>query len=130
MNNLATFGYELHAQVFTSGDIEAMLTWIPSLEGAAGTRNLLEIPQCRELARDTRITKLVEDDLGPNSIPIRAILFDKSAAANWNLGWHQDKKIAVKRHIETDGFSAWSEKEGVIHCQPPATILEASLAVR
>lgn len=27
--------------------------------------------------------------------PVRAVVFDKTAAANWSLRWHQDRTIAV-----------------------------------
>ena len=46
------------------------------------------------------------------------------------LGFHQDRKIAVKQRIDTEGYSAWSEKDGITHCQPPVEVLERCLAVR
>src|SRR5262245_40696941 len=32
--------------------------------------------------------------LGAAARPVRAILFDKTAARNWALGWHQDRVVA------------------------------------
>ncbi len=130
MGALQLQGFEILTGMFTLDEIQGMMRWIPSLENSAGTRNLLTLPQCRKLAANRNIMSWVGEDLGPNSIPIRAILFDKNASTNWNLGWHQDKKIALSRRIEVEGFSAWSEKEGVSHCQPPAWVLEQCLAVR
>ena len=42
--------------------------------------------------------------LGPECLPVRAILFDKNADQNWSLGWHQDRTIAVRQRIDIDGF--------------------------
>ncbi len=42
--------------------------------------------------------------LGPAAQPVRAILFDKTAATNWALPWHQDRTIAVQARIATPGF--------------------------
>ena len=38
--------------------------------------------------------------LGAKVRPVRAILFDKTEATNWALGWHQDRTIAVRKRIE------------------------------
>jgi hypothetical protein len=45
--------------------------------------------------------------LGEKARPVRAMLFDQSANANWSLGWHQDRVIAVKQRVETIGFENW-----------------------
>jgi len=34
--------------------------------------------------------------LGDAAQPVRAIMFDKTPGANWSLGWHQDRTIAVR----------------------------------
>lgn len=128
--SLSTHGFSVEAGVFLLEEISQMLAWLPELGEAAGTRSLLDIPECRELAADPRIRTLVEADLGSSAIPVRGILFDKNPNANWVLGFHQDRKIAVKQRIEVLGFTAWSEKEGVTHCQPPKEVLEQCLAVR
>lgn len=61
---------------------------------------------------------------------MRGILFDKTTGANWNVVWHQDLSIAVSKKIESAVFGPWSEKAGVVHVQPPASILERMLTVR
>jgi ectoine hydroxylase-related dioxygenase (phytanoyl-CoA dioxygenase family) len=62
---------------------------------------------------------------------VRGILFDKVAGKNWALGWHQDTKIAVNTHRpDLEGFTGWSEKEGIVHTLPPREVLEAGLALR
>ena len=62
--------------------------------------------------------------------PVRAILFDKTPSANWKVVWHQDLTIAVRERGVVSGFGPWSEKEGVVHVQPPIELLERMLAVR
>ena len=46
------------------------------------------------------------------------------------MAWHQDLTIAVHQRRCVAGFTAWSEKEGVVHVQPPVPVLERMLAVR
>lgn len=68
--------------------------------------------------------------LGPKCHPVRAILFDKSAARNWSLGWHQDRTIAVKQSIDVEGFGPWSMKSGMVHVEPPFHLLDGMVTAR
>ncbi len=68
--------------------------------------------------------------IGEKAKPVRAIFFDKSANANWALGWHQDRVIVVKEKIETIGFENWTIKAGNWHVSPPFPILESMLTLR
>jgi hypothetical protein len=62
--------------------------------------------------------------------PVRAILFDKSAATNWALGWHQDRTIAVRSRIDVPGFGPWSVKQGMVHVEPPFGVIERMRTLR
>ncbi|WP_167300075.1 phytanoyl-CoA dioxygenase family protein [Sphingomonas leidyi] len=62
--------------------------------------------------------------------PVRAILFDKSPGANWLLGWHQDRTIAVRARCEVPGFGPWSVKQGLLHVEPPFALIEAMRTMR
>lgn len=95
-----------------------------------GTRNLLQYDSIRDLANSQKIKKLVSPVLGANAFPVRAILFDKVPESNWKVPWHQDLSIAVCERIDVKGFGPWSVKAGVLHVQPPASVLERMLAVR
>ncbi len=68
--------------------------------------------------------------LGDQSRPVRAILFDKTAATNWALGWHQDRTIAVKARAPVDGFETWSVKSGMLHVEPPFDLLSGMVTLR
>ena len=46
------------------------------------------------------------------------------------MAWHPDLTISVTQKMEVAGFSGWSVKEGAIHVQAPAAVLERMLTVR
>ncbi|UYY76243.1 phytanoyl-CoA dioxygenase family protein [Sphingomonas sp. R1] len=68
--------------------------------------------------------------LGAAARPVRAILFDKSAATNWALGWHQDRTIAVRERIDVPGYGPWSTKQGLQHVEPPFALFASMLTLR
>ena len=96
----------------------------------AGTQ-LFDAPSLRPLIdRHSPIGRLAVSLLGASARPVRAILFDKSASANWSLGWHQDRVIAVRSKIDVPGFGPWSVKQGVQHVGPPWEFLRAMITLR
>src|SRR5262249_43240 len=61
----------------------------------AGIR-LFGLPELQALiAADGPIGSLLEK-IANGARPVRAILFDKTPSANWALGWHQDRVVAVR----------------------------------
>lgn len=68
--------------------------------------------------------------LGSTARPVRALLFDKSAASNWSLGWHQDRTIVVAERHDVDGFGPWTVKSGMHHVEPPVDLLARMITVR
>jgi hypothetical protein len=64
------------------------------------------------LASNGPIGSLAAQSLGETARPVRAILFDKSASANWSLTWHQDRVVAVRERMEVEGFGPWTRKHG------------------
>ncbi len=99
-------------------------------DGRGGVRNLLNFPAMRGLAESAAVIEIVDGALGPGAQPVRGILFDKTSDANWKVPWHQDVTIAVAERVETEGYGPWSRKDGVIHVQPPASVLEQMVSVR
>jgi ectoine hydroxylase-related dioxygenase (phytanoyl-CoA dioxygenase family) len=107
-------------------EIEASLP-----KSAAGVRNLTrKLSSVARLAHSPIIRNVVEPVLGHNAQLVRSILFNKSDNTNWQVAWHQDLAIAVQKREELDGFTSWSEKEGIPHVQPPVEILKRMLNVR
>lgn len=96
-----------------------------------GYRDLFGLmPEVRRLATHPALRRWPDTVLGPGAFAVRAILFDKTPAANWKVAWHQDLTIAVRRRLDAPGFGPWSVKEGIHHVQPPVEVLEAMLTVR
>jgi len=67
---------------------------------------------------------------GPGCFPVRALLFDKTEATNWALGWHQDRTIVVRERRETPGFGPWTLKSGLHHVAPPIDVLARMVTLR
>lgn len=96
----------------------------------AGVR-LSGIPELRPLLSPTGpVGTIAVSVLGPECLPVRAILFDKNANQNWSLGWHQDRAIAVRQRIDVDGFGPWSVKTGIVHVEPPFHLLARMVTAR
>jgi ectoine hydroxylase-related dioxygenase (phytanoyl-CoA dioxygenase family) len=101
-----------------------------AVDGRGGARNLLDLAEVRQLAAHPAMRALADSVLGPSCFAVRALLFDKTPAANWKVIWHQDLTIATTARVEVPGFEPWTEKAGVPHVQPPIAVLEAMLAIR
>jgi hypothetical protein len=67
---------------------------------------------------------------GADARPVRAVLFDKTFATNWALGWHQDATIAVRGRVDVEGFGCWTIKHGLLHVAPPAELLARMVTLR
>ena len=97
--------------------------------GRAGIR-ISAAPRLVDWLAEAGVTELVSDRMASHARPVRSILFDKTADANWALGWHQDRTIVVTRRAEVDGFGRWSRKRGLTHVEPPFSIIEAMITAR
>jgi Phytanoyl-CoA dioxygenase (PhyH) len=96
-----------------------------------GMRDLLRaIPEVRQLAGSPGLLDLVEPVLGPGAFAVRGLLFDKTAAANWSVPWHQDLTIAVRDRVDAPGFGPWTKKAGIPHVRPPVEVLQGMVTLR
>jgi len=66
----------------------------------------------------------------PGAFPVRVVSFRKGQDRNWSVPWHQDRVIAVEDRHETPGYTNWSRKSGVWHCEPPEVILNRMVFLR
>lgn len=82
------------------------------------------------LATNGAIGALVARHMGNASRPVRMVLFDKSASANWALSWHQDRTIVVRDRVEVAGYGPWTVKAGLLHVAPPIDLLERMMTIR
>jgi ectoine hydroxylase-related dioxygenase (phytanoyl-CoA dioxygenase family) len=95
-----------------------------------GTRRLIERPWCSELAERLMRNHRVSGFLPVKAIPVQCTLFAKSTENNWLVSLHQDLSIPVAERVYSPGCQGWSEKEGGLFVQPPASVLEEMLALR
>jgi ectoine hydroxylase-related dioxygenase (phytanoyl-CoA dioxygenase family) len=133
-------GFAIREGVLSLNEVDRLIAAIDGIEqsesvrkrgGIFAIRNLLDASaEVREIAGAAAIENLVEAVLGPEFLPVRAILFDKIPGANWKVPWHQDVTIAVKERVEADGFGPWSIKADVLHVQPPVFVLDRMISVR
>jgi len=68
--------------------------------------------------------------LPPGMRVVRGILFDKTPETNWKVAWHQDLTIAVTEKADLPDYGPWSVKDGVVHVQPPMSLLEGLVTLR
>jgi hypothetical protein len=97
---------------------------------AAGTRTLLDEAWCVHLAGALRNDAKIRSLLPPGAAAVQCTLFGKSPVKNWLVSLHQDLSIAVASRVDDPELSGWSEKEGQLYVQPPASVLERLVAVR
>jgi ectoine hydroxylase-related dioxygenase (phytanoyl-CoA dioxygenase family) len=64
------------------------------------------------------------------SRPVRAVVFDKTAASNWSVPWHQDRTIVVAQRREVAGFGPWTIKSGLLHVAPRDDVLAGMVTLR
>ncbi len=98
--------------------------------GRAGSRNLLDLPRCQDLAAVLKAHTDVSPLLPSGAVAVQCTLFDKSSDRNWCVGLHQDLSIPVEERVPHPECTGWSEKEGVLYVQPPVPVLESLVAVR
>ena len=122
-------GAAILPDVLTAPEVESLIATLGPVTGA-GVRGVLRIPAIAELARSPPLLDLARPLLSGNPRPVRAIYFDKSAASNWLVPWHQDLTVAVRERAEVKGFGPWSVKDGVPHVQAPAYLLEKMITIR
>jgi ectoine hydroxylase-related dioxygenase (phytanoyl-CoA dioxygenase family) len=87
-------------------------------------------PAIAELARARCLLDLARMWVGPNAVPFRATLFEKSAGTNWLIPWHQDTALPLRSRFDAPGWGPWSEKAEVAYAHAPAWALERVVALR
>jgi ectoine hydroxylase-related dioxygenase (phytanoyl-CoA dioxygenase family) len=62
--------------------------------------------------------------------PVRILAFDKTVGSNWNLGWHQDRVVALKEKHDVPDFTNWTVKSGITHAEAPEYLLKSMFNLR
>jgi ectoine hydroxylase-related dioxygenase (phytanoyl-CoA dioxygenase family) len=129
LKQLEADGFVVVEAAVSRSHTDVLIRELADLGARFGLRNLLrDAPAVTELA--AALIPCVTPVLGAEAFAVRGLFFDKLSGANWDVGWHQDLSIAVAERQEAPGFGGWSIKKGVLHVQPPASILEQMLTVR
>lgn len=129
--NFERCGAELRQAVFSPDEllfIKEMIAPFPT--DRPGVRLTGHLNPSRMGDVGGKLAQIASEKLGAESRPVRATLFDKSAANNWALGWHQDRTIAVRDRVEIAGYGPWGIKAGVHHVAPPAELLARMITMR
>src|SRR5690606_16226043 len=109
----------------------AAVEGITSSRRSASLRGMLgAAPSTRAVLDDPGVTSLLAALLGPGWRVVRSILFDKTPDANWKVAWHQDLSIAVRERADVAGYGPWSRKDGVVHVEPPTSVLKRMVTLR
>jgi hypothetical protein len=136
-SELAELGFCVISDVATLETTDELTRSLEALSGdenagrSPGTRNLAALaPAVARFSNSANIAALLGFLGLPGGFLVRSILFDKQPGANWKVAWHQDLTIAVTERMDVPGFGPWSEKAGVPHVQPPASILARMITLR
>jgi hypothetical protein len=124
-------GHAVVSDLITSPEIGALARSVEGLNTqSAGTRRLIDLPWCWDLAERIGGDGRLRDVLPVDPTPVQCTLFVKSITKNWLVALHQDLSIPVAAQVDSLDCSGWSEKEGEMFVQPPISVLQDILAVR
>jgi hypothetical protein len=122
-------GFKLEPRLLPPAEIDKIILALGQI-ASAGQRGRLTHPLVNQIASSEACLSAVRPYVKNLPRPVRAIYFDKSAAANWLVPWHQDLTISVTSRIDAPGFGPWSTKDGLIHVQPPVELLADMITLR
>jgi hypothetical protein len=117
--------------VATESQLERATAYCDSVQlSGAGSRDLLELPWCADIARSLRFITPLSTLLGESRTAVQCTLFVKDSQRNWLVPLHRDYSVPVKAKVESSHWSAWSIKQSVMFGRPPQFVLESLVAVR
>ena len=126
-------GFAILPEVFSHEFLDGLLQQIGYFaprRSRAGLRHAMGLSAVADLARRPEMIELAREVLGPDAFPFRATLFDKSAAANWLVTWHQDTALPLRSRLAVDGWGPWSVKKGIHYAHAPTSALSQVVALR
>lgn len=124
-------GAALIARQISDDDILALREMFGAMDFRVGARPFAASPLLdRLLGQDGCFAQALTAIGLKSARPVRVLAFDKTAQNNWNLGWHQDRVIAVKQRRDVEGFGTWTVKNGVPHVEAPDMLLRQMAFLR
>lgn len=128
-------GFGILNHVYTKRDIRKLKARFDTYfknndDQSFGMREVLKkMPELKEILFNKNFRKLIRS-IDKDAFLTKAIFFDKSPKDNWYVTWHQDVPINVLERIETEGFSSWTHKKGVISVRPTEAISKNTFSMR
>lgn len=90
-------GAALFAAVLSPADLEDLRAVADESVGARPGARLTDTPGLADRLATTGVIGNLAAGLTTSAArPVRAVMFDKSPAANWSVAWHQDRVFAVR----------------------------------
>lgn len=130
-HHFAAHGYAVVPTVLDGAQTASYAARLNELgNSSAGTRKLLKLRWCVDLAGELRERSQIRSLLPEDAVAVQCTLFTKSMEKNWLVALHQDLSIPVAFRVPSLECSGWSEKEGDIFVQPPLAVLQTMVAVR
>lgn len=126
-------GYSITEPIFSQLEMERVCRAVAAADlprTKAGVRHALRVHAVRALAEHPALLALAAEFIGEKPIPFRGTLFNKSAASNWLVAWHQDTALPLNRRVADTSWGPWSVKGGVLHAIAPGAVLQTIVALR
>ena len=79
-----------------------------------GSRALLELDWCRNLALILRSNPEIAPHLCSDCVAVQCTAFSKTPETNWLVSLHQDLSIPVRERVQNPECRGWSSKQGVL----------------
>ena len=138
---IAERGFTIIPDFYGPEAIEAMTVSIETADSSSeafrktsdlfAIRQVLKtIPGLQALVFNERLNQLVRTLFGNGFFTVKSIYFDKPAASNWYVAYHQDLTISVDKKAAAEGFGSWTAKQDQFAVQPPPEILENIFTIR
>ena len=126
-------GFSISEQVFSVEECAELLGHLSNSlahRSRAGARHLSSLPFIGRLMRDPRLLLIAREFLGAEVHPFRVTFFEKSAAANWLVVWHQDTALPLCERFDDPEWGPWSLKADVLYAHAPTQALSRVVALR
>jgi ectoine hydroxylase-related dioxygenase (phytanoyl-CoA dioxygenase family) len=134
-------GFAVIDSIYTEEEINQMIRVIAGADtdkstfrkttGLFAIRQFLkEVPEAVNIIFNSMLNKIINSLFGDHFFVVKSIYFDKPAASNWFVSYHQDLTISVDKKIDTTGFGPWTIKQNQFAVQPPVNILQDNFTVR
>jgi ectoine hydroxylase-related dioxygenase (phytanoyl-CoA dioxygenase family) len=131
--NADDLGFAIEGRLFSGSECDELtrsLSHSSVQRSRAGARHLMSNETVAAIAADARLITMASQWLDAGATPFRATLFEKSAATNWLIPWHQDTALPLESVFDEPGWGPWSRKADVHHAHAPAWALERVIALR